>query len=58
MIVVRTSIENCYNRCISRYNELNSGVTKEEKEKYANKKKAIFKWYLGINNFLEKIDKL
>ena len=58
LIVVRTSIETCYKRCLSRYDEQNINATLEEKEKYANKKKAMFSWYLGINRFLKEIEKM
>ena len=57
LIVLRTSINNCYNRCIERYLNNKPNATKEEIEKYKEKKKAIYKWYKYTNNFLEKIDK-
>ena len=56
IIVVRTSIEKCYNRCINRFKTNKKDCTKDDIEKYANKKKAMFKWYLFLNKFLEKID--
>lgn len=57
IIIVRTSIEECYRRCISRYNERYPDVTEEEREKYSNKKKAVFSWYHSINRLLEKIER-
>ena len=58
IIVVRTSIETCYQRCVNRYKERNPDATLEELEKYNNKKKALFEWYRGINSFLEKLNEL
>lgn len=57
LIVLRTSINKCYNRCIERYLNNNPNSTKEELEKYKEKKKSIYKWYKYTNEFLEKIDK-
>lgn len=58
LIVMRTSIDTCYNRCIDRYNEKFPNASTSEKEKYAEKKKAIYKWFVGLNNFLEKVNRL
>ncbi len=57
VIVIRTSIDDCYNRCINRYLEINSNVTDEELIKYKEKKKGMYTWYLSLNTFLDKIDK-
>ena len=57
LIVIRTCIDTCYNRTISRYKENNPNYTEEELEKYMEKKKSLFKWYKFSNEFLEKIDK-
>jgi len=57
LIVMRTSINNCYKRCIERYKNNTPNATKEELEKYKEKKKTIYKWYKHTNEFLEKIDK-
>lgn len=56
IIVVRTSIETCYQRCVNRYKERNPNATLEELEKYNNKKKALFEWYHAINRLLERIE--
>lgn len=58
VIVMRTCIDTCYNRCLKRYDEQNPTSTKEEREKYANKKLSIYKWYKGSNDFLIRLDKL
>lgn len=57
IIVIRTSIEKCYERCINRYLDMNSNVTSEEIIKYKEKKKGMYIWYLSLNTFLDKIDK-
>ena len=56
LIVIRTCIDTCYNRTIERYKK-NNNYTKEELEKYIERKKALFKWYKFSNEFLEKISK-
>ena len=58
IIVVRTSIETCYQRCINRYKERYPAASLEEIEKYNNKKKAIFSWYHNINKLLIKLEEL
>lgn len=57
LIVIRTSIDKCYERTIERYKINNSNYSEEELNKYKERKKAIYKWYKYTNNFLEKIDK-
>jgi len=58
VIVMRTSIETCYDRCLNRWKQLNKDYTEEEFNKYANKKKALFKWYKGLNRFILELDKI
>lgn len=58
LIVMRTSINTCYERVLSRWKNMNKEYTKEEYFKYAERKKGIFKWYKGINKFLENVEKL
>ena len=55
LIVIRTCIDNCYNRTIERFKTNNPNYTQEELQKYQDKKKAIYKWYKFSNSFLEKI---
>jgi adenylate kinase family enzyme len=57
LIVIRTCINNCYNRTIERFKSQNANYTEEELETYMNKKKAIYKWYKYSNKFLEQINK-
>ena len=58
VIVIRTCIKTCYERCINRFNQKNPTATLTEKEIYAIKKKNIFVWYKSLNKFIEKVDNL
>ena len=58
IIVIRTSIDNCYNRVIERFKNNNKDYTENELTQYQNKKKGIYIWYKQTNSFLNKIDKL
>lgn len=58
IIILRTCINTCYNRCIERYKKIKKDATFEEISEYANRKKAMYTWYHGLNSFLDKIDKL
>ena len=58
IIVMRTSINTCYERVLKRWKSINKDFTNEEYIKYAERKKGMFKWYKSLNNFLKKIDKL
>ena len=58
LIVIRTSIDNCYNRCIKRWKENNNNYNDEELEKYSNKKLDVFNWYKTLNEFLENVENL
>jgi len=43
---------------LNRWKQLNKDYTEEEFNKYANKKKALFKWYKGLNRFILELDKI
>ncbi len=58
IIVLRTSIEECYKRVINRWKEINKNYNEEKLTKYKNKKLGMFEWYKSLNNFLIKIDSL
>ena len=57
LIVMRTSIETCYERTLNRWKK-NNEFNEEEFNKFSEKKKGMFKWYKGLNKFLEEIDKI
>lgn len=58
LIVIRTCINNCYNRTIERYKTINKNYSEDELSKYKERKKTIYEWYKYSNIFLEKIDRL
>lgn len=58
VIVLRTCIDTCYKRCIERWKEQKKNYTKEELEEYMNRKKGIYTWYKGSNDFIERINEL
>lgn len=58
LIVMRTCINTCYERVLDRWRIINKEYTEDEYNKYAERKKGIFKWYKAINKFLENIEKL
>jgi hypothetical protein len=56
--MIRTCIDNCYNRTIERYRKNNPNYTEEELESYKNRKKGIYNWYKQTNEFLDKIERI
>ena len=58
IIVMRTSIDTCYERCINRYKENNKEATFEEIAAFSARKKGMYSWYHNLNKFLEKVDKI
>ena len=57
VIVMRTSINTCYERVLNRWKN-NNEYNEEEYQKYAERKKGMFKWYQSINNFIDNVDKM
>lgn len=55
IIIIRTCIDNCYIRTIERYKNLNENYTEEELNKYKERKKGIYSWYKGTNEFIKKL---
>ncbi len=58
LIVIRTCIDNCYNRTIERFKKIKPNYTEEELNKYIERKKSIFKWYKYSNEFIKNIDRI
>jgi len=58
IIIIRTCIDTCYQRCIERYKKNNINVTEDEIKNFSLKKKAIFTWYKQTNEFIKKIDNI
>lgn len=57
LIVMRTSVETCYERVLNRWKSITKNYSDEEFNKYAERKKGMFEWYKGLNAFLENIEK-
>lgn len=58
VIVMRTSINKCYERCIERWKSRNRDYVEEELDKFKNRKLGIFKWYESLNKFISNVDEL
>ncbi len=58
LIVMRTSVNTCYERCLERYKKNNPNYLDEDFIKYSERKKAIYKWYLGLNEFLKRVEEV
>ena len=56
IIVMRTSIDTCYNRVLDRWKRNNNNYLEEEYNNYAERKKGMYKWYKSLNDFLHNID--
>ena len=56
IIVMRTCIDTCYERCLKRYEIKNPNASEQDKINFANRKVAIYKWYKGLNVFLKNVD--
>ena len=57
VIVMRTSIETCYERTLNRWKSTHE-LNNEEFNEYAERKKGMFQWYKSLNKFLDNLDKL
>lgn len=57
VIVMRTSIETCYERTLNRWKN-NHEYHEDQYQKFAKKKQGMFEWYKSLNHFLGKIEKL
>ena len=58
IIVMRTCINTCYNSCINRWKNQKNSYTKEDLERYSNKKLGMYSWYKSLNKFLEDVESL
>lgn len=60
IIILRTDVDTCYNRVISRWinmhKERRLSYNQDDLSTYMERKKAIYSWYLGSNEFIRKID--
>lgn len=58
IIVMRTSINKCYERCIERWKSRNNNYFIDELEQFKQRKLGMFKWYKSLNTFIDKVEKL
>ena len=58
LIVLRTCINNCYERCIKRYKERNKNASFEDIAAFSTRKKGMYSWYHNLNRFLDRVDKI
>ena len=58
IIIIRTCINDCYNRTIERYKKIVPNYTEDELKKYQERKKKIFDLYKFSNKFIQRINDL
>ena len=58
IFILRTCVNNCYYRCLKRYDEKYPNSSIEDRVNYQNKKKNMYKWYNGLNDFILRIDEV
>ena len=58
LIVMRTSINKCYERCIERWKSRVKDYTELELVQYKKRKLDMFKWYESLNKFIDKVHKM
>ena len=58
IIIIRTSIEECYKRVVNRWKEISKNYNEEELIRYQNRKLGMFEWYKSLNKLLENVDNL
>ena len=58
IIIIITSIEECYKRVVNRWKEISKNYNEEELIRYQNRKLGMFEWYKSLNTFLENVDNL
>lgn len=58
IIIMRTAIDTCYERCIERYKKSHPFFTEDELKAYKNKKKGMYTWYKETNQFIKKLEEI
>lgn len=58
LIILRTSIDTCYSRCLERYIQQVKEFDKEKYDIYAQRKLALYSWYNDSNEFIKRIDEI
>ena len=55
VVILRTDVTTCYNRCLSRYINRHKDYTEAEINEYKERKRRIFVWYRNTNEFIKKL---
>ena len=58
IIIIRTCVNECYNRVINRWKTIKKNYTEDELKSYKESKKGMYEWYKSLNEFIEKIDQI
>ena len=58
IIIMRTCVDTCFQRCVDRYTQKNPHATEEEKRLYAQKKMGMYQWYHSLNKLIERVDNI
>lgn len=58
IIILRTCVNNCYHRCIQKFQTQFSEASFEELSEYQNDCKKIYKEYHSINQLIDRIDRM
>lgn len=58
IIIMRTPIDTCYERCVNRWKNNMKDYSEEELEKYKIKKKNMYSWYHSLNDFIKNVNGL
>ena len=58
IIIIRTCVDECYNRCINRWKSIKKDYNEEELNTYKERKKAMYEWHKKLNEFIIKVDQL
>lgn len=58
VVVMRTSVDECFNKCVSRWTKNNPCATEDDIKGYEDKKKSMYEWYHTLNDFILKLESL
>lgn len=58
VMVLRTSIDKCFKRCIERYKLKNPNCSIKELEDYRLRKMGMYDWYHKLNEFIKRLEEL
>ena len=58
IIIIRTCVDECFNRCIERFKKNKIFYEEAELEKYKERKKGMYEWYKKYNELIEKLEEV